>query len=232
MGNFPDPLVKLVWEIHLSNCRVIWNWIPLRHQTLGHNSRLLGRMPHPMIETSPDQQCPRSEKIDYRNLVEKKKVLCTQICARIEIIFIRRHLSSFNPTSLYFTGDRESITCSYFAILFWVCHTYLHSNYSVIHHDFFGQEISTYGCFVLVWKLPIYILVHQRCFAYTGVSKDDHFQQSFVSGCHYAIRKTGQNMYIRQKMLNYKNCKVKYNKRDYFSTQEDKTEASCIIIGD
>lgn len=39
---------------------------------------------------------------------------------------------------------------------------YLHCDKSVIHHDFFRQEISTYCGFVLVTELLIHILVHQR----------------------------------------------------------------------
>lgn len=38
---------------------------------------------------------------------------------------------------------------------------YLHCDKSVIHHDFFCQEISTYCGFVLVAELLIHILVHQ-----------------------------------------------------------------------
>lgn len=39
---------------------------------------------------------------------------------------------------------------------------YLHCDESVVHHDFFRQEISTYCGFVLVAELLIHILVHQR----------------------------------------------------------------------
>lgn len=38
---------------------------------------------------------------------------------------------------------------------------YLHCDKSVIHHDFFCQEIGTYCGFILVAELLIHILVHQ-----------------------------------------------------------------------
>lgn len=42
-----------------------------------------------------------------------------------------------------------------------LCHAYLHCDKSVIHHDFFCQEIGTYCGFILVAELLIHILIHQ-----------------------------------------------------------------------
>ena len=42
------------------------------------------------------------------------------------------------------------------------CLNYLHCDESVIDHHLFRQEISSYCCFVLITKLLIDILIHQR----------------------------------------------------------------------
>lgn len=47
------------------------------------------------------------------------------------------------------------------AFLWETFHHYLHCDKSVVNHDFFCEEISSYCGFVLVTELLIHILVHQ-----------------------------------------------------------------------
>ena len=54
---------------------------------------------------------------------------------------------------------RDTISVPHF--LWELLPQYLHRDKSVINHDFFCQEISSYCGFVLVTELLIYILVHQ-----------------------------------------------------------------------
>lgn len=58
---------------------------------------------------------------------------------------------------------------------------YLHRDESVIHHDFFRQEISTYCGFVLITELLIHILVHQRGLSNSRKKKksQDNIQSSW-----------------------------------------------------
>ena len=44
---------------------------------------------------------------------------------------------------------------------FWNVDSYLHSNQPIVDHHLLCEKICTNGSFVLIRKLPIYILVHQ-----------------------------------------------------------------------
>lgn len=48
----------------------------------------------------------------------------------------------------------------------------LHGHETIINHDFFGQEISANGGFVLVGEFRVHKLVHQGCFADTDCEED------------------------------------------------------------
>ena len=60
---------------------------------------------------------------------------------------------------------------------------------------FFGQEIRPYGGLVLVGEFLVDVLIHQRCFANSGVTEDDHLEQDFLTsggrGGHGVWRTSG-----------------------------------------
>jgi hypothetical protein len=66
-----------------------------------------------------------------------------------------------------------SVDCSVLYLqLYGIGAYYLHRNQSVVHQNFFGEEIGTYGGFVARAELLVDILVHQTCLSNTGIPKD------------------------------------------------------------
>jgi len=61
---------------------------------------------------------------------------------------------------------------------------HLHRDDPIVDHHLFGQEISADGCLVLVGKLLVDVLVHQRGLTHARITQYDHFQQNLLPGRH------------------------------------------------
>jgi hypothetical protein len=49
----------------------------------------------------------------------------------------------------------------------------LHCDHAVVDHDFLGEKVGADGCFVLVAKLFVDVLVHERRLAHAAVQKSE-----------------------------------------------------------
>lgn len=72
---------------------------------------------------------------------------------------------------------------------------YLHCDDSIVDHHLFGQKICADSCLVLVGKLLVDVLVHQRRLTHARITQYDHFQQNLLPGRHdrVAMRVTSDN---------------------------------------